>query len=153
MLALLFALGRFLDVFGASCCVCGRSWSVYVRLGALRARFWRGLGSAGHGFGGPKRRFFELLACKRGNAAQMLRPYKTVAGAAKIKVFYISPALCASKKRIQNRSRSLSNRASHKDGAKNWSSGSPGSILEGSGTLLGGSWPAFERSWASLGPS
>ena len=79
-------------------------------------------------------------------------PYKTVAGAAKIKVFYISSALHVSKKTMQNRSRGLSNRASHKDRAKNRSENSPGSVLDGSWALLGGSGPAFARSWTSLDP-
>ena len=59
MLALVLALGPSLDAFCASCCVCGRSWPVFVRLGALRARFWEGLGSPGHGFGGPKKTIFR----------------------------------------------------------------------------------------------
>ena len=41
MLAPFFALGRFLAAFCASCCVCCRSWSVFMRLGAHRTRFWR----------------------------------------------------------------------------------------------------------------
>ena len=79
-------------------------------------------------------------------------PYKTLAGAAKIKVFHISRTVRASLKTIQNRSKSLSNRASHKDHAKNWSEGAPGSSLDGSGALLVSSWLAFGRSWAFLEP-
>ena len=51
MLAPFFALGRFLGAFCTSCCVCARSWSVFVplkalraRSGAHRARFSRGFG-------------------------------------------------------------------------------------------------------------
>ena len=51
MLALFFALGRFLGAFGTSCCVCARSWTVFAplkplraRSGAHRARFWSGFG-------------------------------------------------------------------------------------------------------------
>ena len=63
MLAPFFALGRFLAAFCVSCCVCCRSWSVFVRLGALRARFWRGQGRSGEGFGGPRALFFEVFEC------------------------------------------------------------------------------------------
>ena len=38
-MALFFALGRFLGAVGASCCVCCRFWLVFLRLGALPARF------------------------------------------------------------------------------------------------------------------
>ena len=80
-------------------------------------------------------------------------PYKIVAGATKINVFYISSALPAIKKTIQNRSRSLSNRASHKDRAKNRSENSPCSVWDGSGAILGGSGPALGRFCMSLGLS
>ena len=72
--------------------------------------------------------------------------YKTVAGAAKIKVFYTSSALRVSRKTKQNRIQSRSNRASHKDRAKNRSESSQDSVLNGSGAVLGGSGPAFGRS-------
>ena len=63
-------------------------------------------------------------------------PYKTVAGAAKIKVFHISSALHVGEKTVQYRSKGLSNRASHKDRAKNRSGSSLGSVLDGSWALL-----------------
>ena len=80
-------------------------------------------------------------------------PYKTVAGATKIKVFCTPSALHVSRKTMKNRSKGLSNKASHKDRAKNQSESSPGSALNGSGALLGDSGPVFGCSWASLGPS
>ena len=62
MLAPFFALEPFLAAFCRSCCVCCRSWSVFVRLGVLRVRFREGLGRPGHGFGGPKPSFFEVFS-------------------------------------------------------------------------------------------
>ena len=70
---------------------------------------------------------------------------------------------------MQNRFESLSRSTSPKKHAKNLSWGSPASLLEGSGALLGrllgalgrllallgrflgASWPLLGRSWASLG--
>ena len=80
-------------------------------------------------------------------------PYKTLAGATKIKVLYISQALRTSSQTTSNRFRSLSYEAFHQDRARNWSLELPSLILEGSGALLGGSWPALERPRASLGSS
>ena len=80
-------------------------------------------------------------------------PYKTLAGATKIKDFYMSQASRTSSQTTSNRSRSLSYEAFHQDRATNWSLELPSLILEGSGALLGGSWPAFERPRASLGSS
>ena len=67
--------------------------------------------------------------------------------------FYTSPASRTCHKMLENCSRSLSNRASHKDRAKNSFWGPSGLNLEGSGTLLGSSWPALGRSWPSFGRS
>ena len=63
-------------------------------------------------------------------------------------------ACCAqNKKTIKNRSRRLSDKASHKydAGTRSWSS--LGSVLEKSGTLFGASWPALGRFWTVLGSS
>ena len=38
-----------------------RSWSVLVRLGSLRARFWMVLGRSGEGFGGPGAAFLKVF--------------------------------------------------------------------------------------------
>ena len=67
--------------------------------------------------------------------------------------FYTSPASRTCQKILENRSGSLSNRASHKDRAKNSFWGPSSLNLEGSGTLLGSSWPALGRSWPSFGRS
>ena len=76
---------------------------------------------------------------------------KTVAGAAKIKVFYTSSPLRVSRKTRQNEFQSRSNRASHEDRAKNLSESSQDSVLNGSGALLS-SWPLLGLSRARLGP-
>ena len=47
----------------------------------------------------------------------------------------------------------LSNGAFRQDRANNLSWRSPGSVLEGSGSLRGSTWLAFGLSWAALGPS
>ena len=85
--------------------------------------------------------------------------------------FYTSQALCSSHKTTQNRSRSLSNRASCKDCAKNASWGgfweglalsgaslgrllfALGRLLASLGCFLGVSWALLGRSWLSLGCS
>ena len=50
MLAPFFALERFLGSLCASCCVGCRAWPIFVRLGALQARFWKGSGLVLEGF-------------------------------------------------------------------------------------------------------
>ena len=145
----------------------GASWTLWALLAAFvlaLGRFLCPLNRFGLVPGSILEGFWEVLEVQNVDFSRFLRtnktalrkcsdPYKTLAGATKIKVFYISRVLRGSKKTIKTRTRSLSNSASHKDRLKNWSSGSRGSILEGSGAILGGSWPAFGCSWASLGPS
>ena len=85
--------------------------------------------------------------------------------------FYTSQALCSSHKTTQNHSRSLSNRASCKNCAKNVSWGgfweglplsgaalgrllvALGRLLASLGCFLGVSWALLGRSWLSLGCS
>ena len=62
MLALFFALGRFLSACGASCRVFWPAWLVFMRLGALRARFLRVPGRSGEGFGAPKAIFLHVFS-------------------------------------------------------------------------------------------
>ena len=73
MLALFFALGRFLGVFCASCCLCCRSWPVLLRLGALRAGFWKGLGRSAEGFGASRAIVLEVFSCTYACNAKNLR--------------------------------------------------------------------------------
>ena len=81
MLALFFALGRFLAAFCNSCCVCCRSWPVLVGPGTLRARFWRVPGGSGEGLGGPKAVFCDafsrLQSCNAKPARKAFRIGKT----------------------------------------------------------------------------
>ena len=72
MLALFFALGRFLTAFcvlAAFVLVLGR---FLLRFGALQGRFWRVLGSFGEGLGGPQGLFFNVFACTRACIAPKL---------------------------------------------------------------------------------
>ena len=135
-------LGLSLGVLGLSLDVPG------LNVGVLRLR----LGVPGLNLDVPgqvsklKTSFFSMVL-HASNAAlrKCSDPYKTLAGATKIKVFYISQASRTSSQTTSNRSRSLSYEAFHQDRATNWSLELPSLILEGSGALLGGSWPAFER--------
>ena len=71
-----FALERFLGAFGASDCVCWRSWPVFVRLGVLRVRFWRSPGRSREGLEAPRpyfSRFLRACACSGASVAWMLR--------------------------------------------------------------------------------
>ena len=133
----------------------GRFWCV---LGRSELDFGRVLGTPGMAWEVQNDDFGLFLHAHEAAPRKGSDPYKTVAGAAKIKVFYISSALHVSKKTMQNRSRGLSNRASHKDRAKNRSENSPGSVLDGSWALLacflallGGSWVLLGACWASPG--
>ena len=121
-------LAAFVVALGFFLCVLNRS-------GLDFGGFWEGRGKV---LDVPGAYFLRFLRAKGAALRKCSEPYKTLAGATKIKVFYISRALHESQKTIQNRSRSLSNRTSHKDCVKNWSSASPGSILEGTWALLGG---------------
>ena len=76
MLALFFAIGRSWDAFCASGCACRCSWSVFVRLGRLRARFWRGLGRSGDGFGGPRGAFLKAFVHEKTSKNAALGPPK-----------------------------------------------------------------------------
>ena len=138
----------------------GASWPHFARLAALvvaLGRFRCVLGRSGLEFGGvlgPPGMVLEVqnddfglfLHAHEAALRKCSDSYKTVAGAAKIKVFDTSSALRVSRKTKQNRFQSRSNRASHKDRAQNRSESSQNSVLNGSGALLGGSGPAFGRS-------
>ena len=65
LLALFLALGCFLGVFFASGCVFGQTWSVFVRLGNLRARFFRGRGRSDEGLGGSRALFSKAVLQQR----------------------------------------------------------------------------------------
>ena len=81
MLALFFALGRFLAAVCNSCCACCRSWPVLVVPGTLRARFWRVPGGSREGLGGPKAVFCDdssrLQSCNAKPARKAFRIGKT----------------------------------------------------------------------------
>ena len=59
----LFAFFAFFFAFCTSSCVCCRSWSVFVRVGVIRVRFWRGQGRFREAFGGSRALFFEVFEC------------------------------------------------------------------------------------------
>ena len=51
-----------------SCRVRSRFWSVFLHLGALHGRFWRGQGRFGEGFGGSNGLFFNVFSSFRVHA-------------------------------------------------------------------------------------
>ena len=63
----------------------------------------------------------------------------------------MSQASCTRSQTTRDRSRSLSNRASHEVCAKNSSWDSPGLHLVGFGALLGGCWASLDRLLGALG--
>ena len=108
-------------------------------------KFWDGFGRFFRGFGVDTCLFSA-------NALDMLKLRQNIG--TNLCFSYVSSTSRMShtrQKPTQNRSRSLSNRASHKDRAKNPVWDSPGSILDGSGALLGASWASLGRLWAALG--
>ena len=113
---------------------------------------------------------FSMFCRARILAMQKVSRYaKTIVFPQFLYAFYTSQALCSSHKTTQNRSQSLSNRASDKDCAKNtswdgflkglalsWASlgrllSSLGRLQASFGCLLGVSWALLGRSWLSLG--
>ena len=162
--------------FGSHVGTIFRSWAlldrilrVLLRLFSLLAGFCAFLGSPGSILDGPGSilegsgtlrggfwRFKSLIfqsCCSRARlhcaeAADMQKPRKNTGFSY---VVNTSRLLRTRQTTTQNRSRSLSNRASHEDRAKNSSWGSSGSILEGSGALLGTSWASLGRLLAALG--
>ena len=144
---------RYFSLWGASGAHFARLAAFVVALGL----FLRVLGRSGLDFGGVGDAPWRVLETQNTVFSHLLRaneaalrkcsdPYKTLAGAAKIKVFHICQALRAGSKTTKNRHTSLSNRDSRKDPVKNWSLGSPGSILGGSGLFFAVFWTAFGRS-------
>ena len=73
-----FALGRFLCVFFASCCVCSVSWSFFSSFCGLRARFWRVLGGPGKVLEAPGTYFSKLFGRKQTCTATLKNLAKTV---------------------------------------------------------------------------
>ena len=68
MLALFFALGRFLTAFCVLAAFVLVSGRCFLHLGALHGRFWRGQGRSGEGFGGSNGLFFQVFSCFRMHA-------------------------------------------------------------------------------------
>ena len=149
-MALFCAPGRLLNAFCACCCVCCRFWSVFLRLGGLRARFSRGSEPSEEGFGGPMALFFEIFACMRACTA---RHAPCAQNTIKTDAKRISANQRATQKTSKVRFKTLSNRAFYKDCAKNSSFGSQGLVLKGSGSLLGNSWAPLGWLLAALGGS
>ena len=54
--------------FLRSCRVRSRFWSVFLHLGVLHGRFWRGQRRSGEGFGGSNGLFFQVFSCFRMHA-------------------------------------------------------------------------------------
>ena len=149
--ALLFALGRFLAAFCASCCVGGRFrlvfvhvWSFRARFWRVRGRFWRSQSLVFRGFSVPVR--LQCEPSPRG-VSYGKNQYETHVG-----------HLARAKKNGKNRACSLLNRALCYERPKLRSWRAPKSILVRfwrlpgvSWAALGHFWPALGRSWATVG--
>ena len=146
-MALFFALGRFLGACGASCNVFWPAWLVFMRLGTLRARIWRGQRRSGEGFGGSNGLFFQVFSCfrmhTRWRCAKAPDVQKPQFFRGFSEVLIKSQMLRARQKTAHYRSSSLSNRALHQNRAPNPSWSVPGSTWEGSETVLGASWTSL----------
>ena len=141
MLALFFALEHFLGAFCASCCVCSRSWSIFVPLGPLRTRFWKLSGGSGEHFGSLQAMFFEVFACTHACNSKKAREAFCIG---KTNTKRMSAIQRATPKTCKIRPRSLSNSAFRPDRAKNLSWRLPG-------LGFGGVWPPREQLLGALG--
>jgi hypothetical protein len=158
MLAPFCALGRFLSAFVLPAAfVVALGWFLRVLqrsgidFGASGVDFGGFLKGPGTVFGVPGVNFSALLRACTLVLGKSFQCVKTIVFPRFLQVFHISRALCAYKKTTQYRSKSLSNSASHQDRATNSSWGSPDSILEGSGAMLGASWTSLGQLWGALG--
>ena len=128
--------------------------SFFARLGRFGARtclFKSSRDALGLDFRAPSEKFFEAFPCNK-------RAMRKNSGSAKEAVFLrflacrqLPACDCKQPQMTQDRSRSLSNRASHEVCAKNPSWDSPGSLLDGFGALSGSCWALLGRLLAALG--
>ena len=116
--------------------------SILVGIGALRGN----LGKAQS----PRAYFSMFLRARELALRKSSKCTKTTVFLRFSCVFNKSHAPRAGQKKAQHRPWSLSNGPIHKDRAKNSSWGSPGYIWEGSGAILGASWPSLGRLLATL---
>ena len=158
MLAHFSLLDAFFSFLAASWALVGHFLVVLVVFFALwtaPGSILEGLGQLRGGFWKLRRPIFRGFFARGHHIAQTTPVFekfsKTSTGAIKFKVSALTPYAQISRKTAKSRSRSLSNRLSHKGRAQNASSGSPSSILEGSGALLGVSWPPPGRFSVPLG--
>ena len=135
------ALGWFLRVLQ-------RSGVDFQASGVDFGGFLKGQGTV---FGFKSVIFSALLRACTLVLGKSFRCVKTMAFPRFLQLFRISRAFCAHSKTTQHRSKSLPNSASHQDRATNSSWGSPDSILEGSGAMLGASWTPLGQLWGALG--
>ena len=171
MLAHFSLLGAFFSLLAASCAFVGR----FLRRLVIFFAFWvapgRILVRPGAIFEGPKPHFSMFCRARRLAMRKHCACAKTTVFPRFLYGFYTSQALCSSHKTTQNRSQSLSNRASYKDCAKkaswdgfekglvlSWASlgqllSALGRLLASFGRLLGVSWALLGRSWLSRGCS
>ena len=143
MLAPFFARGRFLGACGASCHTFWPAWLVFMRLGTLRARFWKGFGWLQAWFWSPNNLFFNVFTRYCASVAQMLRPLENIGrSGTKRTLELVRDTTPASK--IDDE---------HNPRANIAAAGTPGFILDGHGHAPGVSWALLGRSWARLGRS
>ena len=154
MLALFFAVWRFLGVFCTSCCVCGRSWSVLSRHETLRARFWRARDAFWKLRTSIFRCFFALEhahCCDAANATkpqflQCLPPVSVI-----LRILRHVPKHVI--KLVQGRvEQSFPQRSCRKLVLELAGLGF-GGVRTSFGWLFGATWPAFGRSWVPPGLS
>ena len=136
----------------------GRCWRLLLRLLSLLAGFsaswcapgsiFESFGRSEDGFGSPMALFFEVFTC---TGACTARHARCAQNTIKTDAKRISAIQRATQKTSKVRLETRSDRALCKDHAKNWSSGSPGLVLEGSGSLLGSSWAPLGWLLAALG--
>ena len=142
-------IAPFFRILGASCAflrACCSSWSFSSRVVTLQVRFWRALGQVLK----PQTLFFR----------RFLEPMRPQCMIGPTRVLYwkkqYETHLGRSSRDARNEQKSILGLSSRKfcEGRMPeapW--GPPGSILEGSGRLLGVTWPFFGHSWVSLGHS
>jgi len=150
MLAPFFALGRFLGVFGTSCCGCGRTWLFFSRLEALQAQFWRPR-APGRILGTPARHFASFFgaACMRSLDAP---------DAPKPQFLQCLPPLCVILRFLVSEPKNVIKvlRAPIQLNFSQKSNSMPvlglvGLILDGPGALLGSYWTSVGRLLAGPG--
>ena len=155
MWAPFFVVGRFLAAFGASCCVCGRSWPLFFR---ILGRSGLDLGGPGTHFGGSEPAFFRCFfalerahCCDAANATkpqflQCLPPMSVILLILRHVPKHVTKLV---HKRVEP---SFPRRSCRKLVLEPAGLGL-GGVRTSFGWLFGGTWPSPGRPWVPLGLS